>query len=777
MKMRKLRRGDAAHKIFLRYALNNILILVLPLVLAGIFYAVSIRAVERGVHTTTVSQLNRSMEDIERLLKDMEQMSLELTNDYDINYYLGSNGPFAGTEYYHLKGISRKIAPWVFGNPILNHAFIYMEKNGVFVFENGFGVYEDVYQSLFSVEGFTAARWRDEILRSPAGERFITDQAITLGGENSTGHIYRRPIGYGGHFLGAIIGVIDRSDLSRMLADVPNKYGGWVFIQDTAGTVLSSTNPDYEQVNQVRTLLPDTESFRYEDENYRIYRIVSGFNGWQYTAILNESRVISGVKQVRNIAFLLLGISFAIGLTIAYLFAYVSSRPIGRLFNLVLDNEDLSDQDAVSAYEQVERAIVLLSDSRKRLEREVRSSEKIVRTYFFQNLLRGHYRTRVEYERDRDLFGIEFASRQYYVVICRLAALNAAIEGGSVSRFRNTFLNSAEQLIDDHDFVVPMSFDDLAVIKSCRDERSVREDAVVFLDTLRNGISAPLRGVFTFGVGVPTDDPYLLIISCEQALSAASSISLSGHSVLEFYGDLPRTHSSYYYPMDVEENIIRAVRSGNQDLLDTLIGTVLRENFQSRNLSGELLHYLFVELHGTVLRLLNDLTTDGDGMRVRLSVWSEKPPGPEKLNEMRSLLREVGDIYDTGKKSHNSALLQAIQQYVQDNYASPSLSLTKIADMFGKSENYVSNFFKEQTGNGLLMAIQRIRFDRAVELLADSDQSIDNVARQCGYNHTDSFRRAFKRMHGLSPSEYRTTVVGREPRNTTRNRVPEDAKE
>ena len=78
-----------------------------------------------------------------------------------------------------------------------------------------------------------------------------------------------------------------------------------------------------------------------------------------------------------------------------------------------------------------------------------------------------------------------------------------------------------------------------------------------------------------------------------------------------------------------------------------------------------------------------------------------------------------------------------------------------IADAFGISESYLSSFFRGQTGECLSAAIHRIRFGEAVRLLRETDDSVGAVAEQCGYVNASSFRRAFKRWNGLSPSEYR----------------------
>jgi two-component system, response regulator YesN len=83
-----------------------------------------------------------------------------------------------------------------------------------------------------------------------------------------------------------------------------------------------------------------------------------------------------------------------------------------------------------------------------------------------------------------------------------------------------------------------------------------------------------------------------------------------------------------------------------------------------------------------------------------------------------------------------------------------------IAAAFRITENYLSSFFKEQTGEGLSAAIHRIRFDEAARLLRETDETVDAIARRCGYLNTSSFRRAFRQRHGLSPSAFKSGRTG-----------------
>lgn len=751
------KRNDAALAIFLRYAFTNVLILVLPMILAGVYYAISYRAIRANLDTITASQLSRSMADVEKLFDDMDNMSTQLTNDYEINYYLSRSGPFDGIQFYNIREISSKLFSHVLANPLLSHAFLYMEKSGMIVWENGFAGYDGFYGTLFTSEGYTAARWRDEVLRSPGRKTFFPRQTVSMGGYRSSSHLYRRHIGYGEYFLGSIIGVIDRGQLDRMLSDLPSRYGGWVYIRTKDGGIISSTSPDLEQVARLDAEALGAETIPHAGETYRLYRMSSRLNDWEYIAVLNDTRVLAGVRTIRNTAFVLLGVCFVIGLGFSSFLAFANTKPLRRLFTLVLGEQGKTRMPKTSIYEQVEQAIELLSEHNRALRDELRAGEKITRAYFFQNLLQGNYRTREEFANERRLFNIALADRPYYVILCRLAPLHAAGSDESFPALRSALMSALEPHLGPDNFIVPVSFDDVAVIRCVPQEGSFRTDAEAFIAGVRSRLE--LRADLSFGAGLPVPDPFLLIISGNQAAAAVSFMRSDGHSAFLFYDDIPKETDSYYYPIDLEENLMKAVRSSNEDLLDSLIETICAENFRVRTLQPLDARNLFIALQGTALRLLSDLPTQDTGIRARLAQWSERKPEPENLAGYAEVLRALIRAYEAGKSSRSIALVASIRQYIEENYSRPDLGLTVIADRFGKSENYLSNFYKDRTGERLSETIQRVRFERAISLILETDESIDRIALLCGYQNPGSFRRAFRRRCGLAPSEYRAKLA------------------
>jgi AraC-like DNA-binding protein len=113
-----------------------------------------------------------------------------------------------------------------------------------------------------------------------------------------------------------------------------------------------------------------------------------------------------------------------------------------------------------------------------------------------------------------------------------------------------------------------------------------------------------------------------------------------------------------------------------------------------------------------------------------------------------------------GEQAQVSALLGELRErncvsLQVTRYADRSLYLPLVAEEFEITKEYLSQFFNEQTGKNSSVYLERLRIARAKELLAATGQNLSRIARQYGYNSPPVFRQSFKRVEGITPSQFR----------------------
>ncbi len=120
-----------------------------------------------------------------------------------------------------------------------------------------------------------------------------------------------------------------------------------------------------------------------------------------------------------------------------------------------------------------------------------------------------------------------------------------------------------------------------------------------------------------------------------------------------------------------------------------------------------------------------------------------------------SLVRDFGYLdKDTSVSSIHLKNLQNILTFIDEHFTQ-RISLEQLADKAGMSPNYFSSFFKKISGINLWDYINNKRINYALNLLRNSNKNILEIAMLCGFNNTTHFNKMFKRVSGMTPTEYR----------------------
>ncbi|MDF0727272.1 helix-turn-helix domain-containing protein [Cytobacillus sp. S13-E01] len=150
-----------------------------------------------------------------------------------------------------------------------------------------------------------------------------------------------------------------------------------------------------------------------------------------------------------------------------------------------------------------------------------------------------------------------------------------------------------------------------------------------------------------------------------------------------------------------------------------------------------------------------------------------KPIDPELLNE--TLGRAVDEWKKQFLSENNHTLTQTlphekyqaaensmkkIGDYLRQNYQQ-DINLQEIADRFFLSREYISRRFKQEFDETITDYLTRVRMDKAKELLRNPKRKIYEIAYHVGYQNEKYFSKVFKKVVGLTPNEYRNSMVSK----------------
>ncbi|WP_372527973.1 AraC family transcriptional regulator [Piscinibacter sp.] len=108
-----------------------------------------------------------------------------------------------------------------------------------------------------------------------------------------------------------------------------------------------------------------------------------------------------------------------------------------------------------------------------------------------------------------------------------------------------------------------------------------------------------------------------------------------------------------------------------------------------------------------------------------------------------------GEDDDTGLEQIN-----AIVDRITGDVAKP-LSASDLAAELGMSESRFSRFFRRATGNTFTDFVNRVRVNRACQLLMETDRQVTHICYEVGFNNVANFNRRFLEIKGMTPTEFR----------------------
>ncbi|OCA98412.1 response regulator transcription factor [Clostridium beijerinckii] len=206
-------------------------------------------------------------------------------------------------------------------------------------------------------------------------------------------------------------------------------------------------------------------------------------------------------------------------------------------------------------------------------------------------------------------------------------------------------------------------------------------------------------------------------------------------------------------------NVEVSVRNWSVELLEFAIANILNDGFKDLELK-----YIFNDDKKNII-LVSKINDMGWWISIAKKIQKEiyKYLKCNVLIEQASVFNDVFKIKDeymkimnsvNEKKKCSSMVLLAIK-YIEDNYYSNELSINYISNKLEVTSSYLSKLLKKETGLSFIDCLTKIRIEKAMYIMEDPAVKIYDVAELVGYSNQHYFCRAFKKVVGVSPTEYK----------------------
>ncbi len=109
---------------------------------------------------------------------------------------------------------------------------------------------------------------------------------------------------------------------------------------------------------------------------------------------------------------------------------------------------------------------------------------------------------------------------------------------------------------------------------------------------------------------------------------------------------------------------------------------------------------------------------------------------------------------DSNCETCNPGVLESVVNYIDNNFEDPTLTLKKTAEVFAYTDKYLSALFKSGMNITWSKYVNRLRIQKAVELINNGERIVGLIATSCGFSDAMYFSRVFKKQIGVTPKEY-----------------------
>ncbi len=544
---------------------------------------------------------------------------------------------------------------------------------------------------------------------------------------------------------------LDMSKINQIFSELNLYDSGYICVADADGSPVFTILPNQvpldsaeasHQIELFQTLSYDEEgfsSYKADGRAMLVTTAVSDHNQWKYYLVqpAQDAYYSTGPYQLVFAACTCFALFF--GFLLIFILSKRNSKPLAAL-------DDELTQTKLKQQELIELA---------------RQQEPLLRTSYIRQIMKGTISTAEEMEYVRGYLNLgDEESHKFQVLYCSVYLNKYEVNtGGSnvvgiavsdydtiIREAMARYLGEPLYLFSPHDRCYAI------LITSERDAdpevvyKKITDDFSGLHNYLMEQHSISIYG----GLGNRNGLLTFTWKSYQQAREAVRYTS--GEHFICCYDDLNHNTHNYYYPDELAKQLTGFVEIGNKLQVEEIFKLIKKENLTKRSLSFNQMNWLLSDIRNTLLKVRFTIHEDETNSEALKSVDSHFDEMPSlRLYENIALVLCETVRQDTSENQ----LITRIKEYIFSNYRDPALCLSKISDEFSISESYFSYLFKKTTGENFSSYLEHLRMEQAIHMIKDTSIKISDLYMELGYNNPTSFRRAFKKVYGVSPNAIR----------------------
>jgi AraC-like DNA-binding protein len=745
---------------------------LLLIILATVFlsYRGTVGGLKQQLKGSNGALLKQIDQKLEMAFQQVDKDLLQFTNELEFVYFMNDSYTDGDQEYLNLFALNTKLSNFMYKYPHFSSIFVYSHVSGHILTEQAFMNQE-----------YSENKWITQYLDMKPYFKWLPTHQIWDGSVNRDVVTLIRSypaLSAPGFRRGLLAVNMNEAELQRMIRDIYEEgYKGHTFIIDDNGQVITHDDKEklYSSMKELPYITqvlsgPDNGSFNVDldGEKQTVFYRTSSYTGWRIVSVLPQSQVFKPLIVTRNLLIACAAIMSLLGLAVTFLISRRTFGPIDLLVGKLSGKykglqENRGGAPSARGVSYLENVFDQMFLDREQLEKQVREYKPMLKWRTVMDLLMG-------YQTDISTVGahLEWTGCRLFPEWFVVSMAEISKEGGIIPQdeklYTYALCNVAEEIIQMENAGVAIDLGEgvAAIVFSFPggDEEQNHLKAATLMEHILDVMSRQIGVTVTAGVGKCYRELKHISLSYEESRQALQYKMVLGRQTVISIEDLQAPdNQDYYRMMEAINQILDALKLGQGSRMTALLHEAFIEAVR-RNLPPDLIRQFSLEL---IMRSMQTLETMGirtEPILIPFGNLHERIQQCENWQEIEELVCMLLDRLQAlgeEKRSHRGKndTLERVLVYIREHYHNRDLSLDYLGEHFHLNPTYISRLFKDHAEGSFIDYLIKIRIEASKELLKDWSLKISDISDAVGYANSRSFLRTFKKMTGLTPSEYR----------------------
>lgn len=764
--------GMFKSRILFRFLFSYVIILLLPIIIGVFAYLEAVKIISMEEEQSNLSILKQGMNTIDGQLAATESVVDSIAMNSRIRKVSTFDSPLVDSaNICDIIDAYNDIKIYMQNNRFFREIMIYFKNSDQFI--TGYSVYmrsRMFFDDTFKYSDLLFSQWYDCYINTPHVREYLPGSQINLRGVSYSVIPYIQSLPNNNlHSINAVITVfIDENEVKKSFSSLNLEKGGAIFIINSENQIITSLGS--EKVLPSLTFsdldMPESDGTikkTIDGKPMIISYSKSAVNRWRYIAVIPSGYVLQKVTYIKDIIILIVMISLVLGVLLSTMMAYRNLKPIKAITGFLNNWVEDSGKDTKNEYDLLQYGVGNIIAKNKDLQEDLRRQKPILRSALFYRLLYGGFDSISEIEDALRRDDFEINGDSFMTVIMRINISPENDKNGlstDINVIKAISKNEIPSLIGSNVYVGDIDLDKIVILIWF--EKNKSDDYKSAIENMASTVYFTMLNKYgirvSFFAGGLYNNLFEISRSFSDARHALNSKFYHSGSMIHYYQFSEKSRNCFYYPLDIEIKLINLLKSGEYDNAIALLKQCYYENSVNRNLSNLMIKNLMYELIATITKVCSQFSNDGcrelDSDLGRLDSCDTLD---ELFDAVCGISKTICDHVNDAKQKCNNKLMIKIVDYVDKNFQNAQLSLSSTAEKFDISEQYLSIIFKDKTGKNFSTYIEHKRIDQASYLLRSTDLPVEDIASMTGYNSSNAFRKAFKRINAVNPTCIRET--------------------